>query len=201
MEEKTRSIAFLCPVCRQSVIAERTTFQIAAGPMKVPCPCGHSAVHIDMEGVNCILTVPCAVCRKDHHVSCSAHAFLHEKTLGFSCSASGLDCCYVGEEDAVFAAMSRLEDAMNQFESTALGQGAFLNEIVMHEVLSEVKDIMARDGVKCECGEKTQSVSINFSSVDITCKTCGAAMRIPAATASDVEDICCKNTLVLHKKR
>jgi RNase P subunit RPR2 len=64
-----------------------------------------------------------------------------------------------------------------------------------------VKDIMARDGVKCECGEKTQSVSINFSSVDITCKTCGAAMRIPAATASDVEDICCKNTLVLHKKR
>ena len=30
------------------------------------------------------------------------------------------------------------------------------------------------------------------------CADCGGAMRIPAATASDIDDICCKNKLVIH---
>lgn len=47
--------------------------------------------HVDLE-------VPCLFCDREHRVSCSTHAFLHQKALAFSCAASGLDCCYVGEE-------------------------------------------------------------------------------------------------------
>ena len=36
------------------------------------------------------------------------------------------------------------------------------------------------------------------SSIDLFCADCGGAMRIPAATASDIDDICCKNKLVIH---
>ena len=32
--------------------------------------------------------------------------------MAFSCSASGLDCCYVGEEGPVYAATARLENAL-----------------------------------------------------------------------------------------
>ena len=39
---------------------------------------------------------------------------------------------------------------------------------------------------------------VNFSSIDLFCADCGGAMRIPAATASDIDDICCKNKLVIH---
>ena len=41
-------------------------------------------------------------------------------------------------------------------------------------------------------------MQVNYSSVDLFCADCGAAMRIPAATASDIDDICCKNTIVIH---
>jgi len=200
VDEEKRSIAYLCPACRQAVIVERSVFQIAAGPVRLPCPCGKSAVQIEMRGPQSVLTVPCAVCRKDHHVSCSSHALLHEKTLAFSCGASGLHCCYVGEEEAVFAAMHRLEETMDCMENGEGSQSAFLNDAIMQEVLSEVKEIVARGGVTCECGAQALSVSIHYGSVDLVCKDCGAGIRIPAATASDVEDLCCQNSLILHKK-
>ena len=36
IEDAKRSIAFLCPVCRQTVILERTVFQLAASGSRLP---------------------------------------------------------------------------------------------------------------------------------------------------------------------
>ena len=90
-------------------------------------------------GITALLThtVPCLFCGKDHTVTCSSHAFLHEKVLAFSCAASGLDCCYVGEEGPVFAALQRLEEAVDKLEAASGEKGAFLDELVMQEVLSD----------------------------------------------------------------
>ena len=166
VEEPKRTIAYLCPSCRQSVVVEKTVFSLAAAPSAIPCPCGKSALKTEIIGDRVKLTVPCLFCEKEHTVSCSTHAFLHEKTLAFSCAASGLDCCYVGEEGPVFAAMKRLEEA----------------------------------GISCACGSKEWKLQVNFSSVDLFCARCGAALRIPAATADDLEDICCKPSLLIHGK-
>ena len=117
VEEPKRTLAYLCPECRQPVLAEKTVFSLAAGPSSVPCPCGKSALKIDMLGDHVNLTVPCLLCEKEHSVSCSTHAFLHEKALAFACAASGLDCCYVGEEGAVFAAMRRLEETVDKLQA------------------------------------------------------------------------------------
>ena len=35
---------------------------------------------------------------------------------------------------------------------------------------------------------------------DRFCGRCGAALRIPAATADDLGDLCCKQTLVIRGK-
>ena len=146
VEEPKRTLAYLCPECRQPVLAEKTVFSLAAGPSSVPCPCGKSALKIDMLGDHVNLTVPCLLCEKEHSVSCSTHAFLHEKALAFACAASGLDCCYVGEEGAVFAAMRRLEETVDKLEASAGAEGTFLDDIIMHEVLSELRDIAQRGG-------------------------------------------------------
>ena len=174
VEEAKRTLAYLCPACRQSVAVERSVFQLAASANELPCPCGKSSLRVELMGDRVKLTVPCLFCGKDHTVTCSSHAFLHEKVLAFSCAASGLDCCYVGEE------------------------GAFLDELVMQEVLSELKEIAQRDGISCTCGSHRWKLQVNFSSIDLFCADCGGAMRIPAATASDIDDICCKNKLVIH---
>ena len=195
VEESKRTLAYICPSCRQAVIAERSVFQLAASANAIPCPCGKSALRVEMMGDRVKLTVPCLFCESDHTVACSSKAFLHEKTLAFACAASGLDCCYAG-----FAAMKRLEEAVDKLERDAGEKGAFLDELVMHEVLSELKEIAQRDGISCACGSRKWKLQVNYSSIDLFCADCGAAMRIPAATASDIDDICCRNTMVIHGK-
>ena len=206
VEEAKRTLAYLCPACRQSVAVERSVFQLAASANELPCPCGKSSLRVELMGDRVKLTVPCLFCGKDHTVTCSSHAFLHEKVLAFSCAASGLDCCYVGEEGPVYAATARLEQALDKLESAkAAGQAGedkpFLDEIVMEEVLSEIRDIAKRDGISCTCGSKKWTFQVNYSSVDLICTQCGAQVRIPAATADDIDDICCKTNIVIRGKQ
>lgn len=198
VEDAKRTLAYICPACRQSVAVERSVFQLAAASSELPCPCGKSSLKVELMGDRVRLTVPCLFCGRDHTVTCSSRAFLHERVLAFSCAASGLDCCYVGEEGPVFAALKRLEEAVDKLEADAGAQGTFLDELVMHEVLSEIRDIAQRDGVSCTCGSRQWKLQVNYSSVDSTCAGCGAVMRIPAATADDIDDICCKDKLVIR---
>lgn len=198
VEEAKRSIAFICPACRQPVILERTVFQLAAAGSRLACPCGKSAIDVALMGNQVRLTVPCLFCEKEHTVTCSTHAFLREKTLAFSCAHSGLDCCYVGEEEPVFAAMRRLEETTDGLEAAAGEQGMFLNAMVMEEILGELRDIGQRGGISCTCGCRDWKLKINYSSVELFCARCNGALKIPAATLSDIEDLCCKVTLTIR---
>ena len=83
VEEAKRTLAYLCPSCRQSVVVERSVFQLAAAPSRLPCPCGKSALEVEVAGDRAKLTVPCLFCGRDHTVTCSAKAFLHEKAIAF----------------------------------------------------------------------------------------------------------------------
>ena len=202
--EKTRFISYLCPKCRQSVIVEKDVFALAAAPARIQCPCGQSELTVEFMPQRVNLTVPCVACGWDHLVSCPSHAFLREKALAFSCAASGLDCCYVGEEGPVYAATARLERAVDKLEapdpSGEEEEKPFLDPLIMEEVLSEIKDIAARGGISCTCGSKNWTFQLHYSSVDLMCRDCGAEMRIPAATADDLDDICCKTKLLIRGK-
>ena len=186
---------------RQPVILERTVFQLAASGSRLPCPCGKSALTVSLMGDQVRLTVPCLFCEQEHTVSCSTAAFLQEKTLAFSCANSGLDCCYVGEEGAVYAATARLEQAVDKLDQAPDPEEErppVLGPMVMEEILSELRDIAARGGVSCACGSKTWTFRVNYSSGDRVCGQCGAEMRIPAATADDIDDLCCKTTRLIR---
>ena len=196
--EAKRSIGWICPHCRQPVILERTVFALAAADSRLSCPCGGSAIEVSFVGDRVQLKVPCIFCEDTHTVTCSTAAFLNERALAFSCARSGMDCCYVGEEDAVFAAMRRLEETVDELETAAGADGTFLNDIVMEEILGELKDIAQRGGISCTCGSRSWTMAVRYSSVELVCAKCGGALRVPAATASDIEDLCCKPTLTIR---
>ena len=196
-----RYLAYICPVCRQSVIVKRDFFSLAAAPAHIKCPCGKSELLVEFLGGQVRMKVPCLYCGKEHTVTCSDRSFMQAKALAFACGVSGLDCCYVGEEGPVYAATARLEQAVDKLGEESGARGAFLDEIVMHEVLSEIRDIAARGGVSCACGSKQWELKVNYSSVDLICAKCGAQMRIPAATADDIDDICCKHTLLIRGRK
>jgi len=200
-QNEKRYISYICPKCRQSVIVARDLFTLAAAPNRIKCPCGKSELKLEFMPNRVRLEVPCVYCGHEHPVSCPTHAFVREKALTFSCAASGLDCCYVGEEGPVYAATARLEQALDKVDEEAEDKEMFLDEIVMHEILSEIKDIAQRDGISCACGSRHWSFDVHYSSVDLICTDCGAQMRIPAATADDIDDLCCKTTLLIRGQR
>ena len=113
-QDTKRYLSYICPRCRQSVIVERDLFSLAASTAHIKCPCGKSELTVDFQPNRVHLTVPCLFCGREHQVSCSTHAFVRERALAFSCAASGLDCCYVGEEGPVYAATARLEQAADK---------------------------------------------------------------------------------------
>lgn len=47
VEEAKRTLAYLCPACRQSVAVERSVFQLAASANELPCPCGKSSLRVE----------------------------------------------------------------------------------------------------------------------------------------------------------
>jgi DNA-directed RNA polymerase subunit RPC12/RpoP len=203
MPEEKRTIGYICPVCGKAVIVERTAFQLAAADNHLACPCGKSELTIRQRGDHCEVTVPCVYCAKDHKVACSNDALLHQKLLALTCSASGLGCCYVGEENDVFQAMEKLEQAVDKLvmDAQAEQRGAFLDEVVMGEVLGEIKEIAARGGISCTCGSKDYGIKVGFSDVDIICAHCGATLRLDAATPDDIDAVCAKYTLTIPGKK
>ena len=203
MAEETRTIGYICPVCGQAVVARRTAFQLAAGDGALPCPCGKSELSFRQLGDRCEVTVPCLFCAKDHRAVCSNDALLDQKLLALSCPASGLGCCYIGQEGPVFQAMEKLEAVVDKLrlDDQMDSRGVFLNEVVMEEILSELKDIAARDGVKCACGSADYGVKVGYSSVDLVCAHCGTALRLPAAGPDDLDSLCARNTLIIPGKK
>lgn len=198
MVEKKRAIGFICPKCRQSVIVERSVFSLSAAPTRIACPCGGSEMQIEYQGDRFVVQAPCAVCGANHRVTCPTRAFLEEPALAFSCGKTGLDCCYVGEKEQVYTAMTRLEERVDKLDEPKEAEGVFLDEIVMAEMLGELKDIASRDGISCTCGSHRWSMSVHYSDIELRCADCGGVLRLQAASLDDLNDLCCKSALVIR---
>lgn len=197
-QEQLRTIGFLCPKCRQSVMAEKDLFSLTAAPTVIPCPCGGSRLIVEYTGSRFKLNAPCPACGKNHTVSCGERDFRTRRGMAFSCKQTGLDCCYVGEEDVVCAALRRLEERTDLLNQEARQPGAFLNQVVMTEMLGELKEIAQRGGISCTCGCKDWRLTLHYASIEVSCAQCGGILRLPAATLDDLDNLCCQQTLLLR---
>jgi hypothetical protein len=196
--EAKRTIGFVCPKCRQSVIVDRSVFSLTAAPTKIACPCGGSQLCLEYQGDRFVVEAPCVICGGRHRATCPSHAFLHQKALGFSCAKTGLGCCYVGEEESVYGAIQHLEQSMDTMDEQKEQPGTFLNDIVMAEMLGELKDIAARKDISCTCGSKEWNLKVHYASLELDCAQCGGILRLPAGTMDDLNNLCCQKSLVIH---
>ncbi|SMC47939.1 hypothetical protein [Papillibacter cinnamivorans] len=195
--EDAKTIVYLCPVCRQPVTESRTAFALQAGPQSIACSCKDSSLSIVEEAAGkFLLRVPCAFCGGEHRAEIPAGSLLGKKTLVLSCPKTGAECCYLTEETAAKAAAQRLRQAGEMLDESA--EGTFLNETVMHEVLSELREIAARNKISCTCGSRKWGMRVLYGSVELTCGECGAKLRIPAATDEDLDSLCCLDRITIR---
>ena len=66
VEEPKRTLAYICPACRQSVIVERDLFSLAAATAHIKCPCGRSELRVEFVDDHVDLEVPCLFCGREH---------------------------------------------------------------------------------------------------------------------------------------
>lgn len=199
--EEMRTIGFICPKCRQSVIVERSVFSLTAAPTRISCPCGGSYVQVEYQGDRFLVEAPCVACGGRHRVHVPSRAMLRQKAISFSCGKTGLDCCFIGEENTVYQAVRRLEEAADRLNDKTEEEGTFLNDLVMKEMLDELKDIASRGGVSCTCGSKRWGLKIHYSSLELDCPDCGGILRINAGTMDDLNDLCCKSVLTIPGRK
>ena len=198
MEEK-RTIGYICPACGKPVQGDRSLFALQAGPAAVICGCGKGRLISEPVGTGFRLTVPCGLCGGEHRAEVDQEALLRGPGVALSCPETDRLCCYIGPEDAVTARLRELAIAAGK--SQERGEDAFLDDVIMYEVLSELKEIAGRGGISCACGSRGWQLRVRHAAVDLICADCGSRLRIPAATNEDLDSLCCRYTLQIPGKK
>lgn len=195
MREKI-ALGYICPACGKSVIGERTAFAFSAGVAGLVCECGESELVSESDGFHLRLTVPCGVCGGEHTARVEARRLFDGGSIALSCPERQQLCCCIGEEGRVTAALRQLQTAAEKLRGQA-EEEMFADSVIMYEILSELKDIAARDGISCACGSRQYRIAVRGGAVDLICGACGGRLRIGAATDEDLDQLCCRCTLTI----
>ena len=199
MAEQTRTFGYICPSCGKAVLADRTRFALEAAAIGAVCDCGHSELTAEPAARTYRVTVPCGVCGGEHRAEVAPGSLLEGPGVALACPETKQLCCYIGERDRVERSLSELERTLEKKKDREAD--TFVDDVVMYEVLSELKDIAARDGISCACGSKGCSLDIHGGAVDLICPSCGGRLRVPAATDNDLDRLCCQYTLTIPGKK
>ena len=199
MAEQMRTFGYICPSCGKAVLGERTQFALAAAAAGVVCGCGHSELTAEPAGHTYRVTVPCGVCGGEHRAEVPLESVLAGPGVGLACPETRQLCCYIGERPRVERALAGLERTIEKQKERA--GDTFVDDVIMYEVLSELRDISARGGISCACGAKGCSLDIHGGAVDLVCPACGGRLRLPAATDEDLDRLCCQYTLTIPGKK
>lgn len=198
--EEMRTFGYICPACGKSVLGSRSVFALEASNAEVECSCGGSALRVEFDERRYRVYVPCGLCGETHVAVCRPEQLISGSGIGLSCAKTKQFSCYIGTEGTVEKRLRELE-FLSQKEKQRDGDEepeAFADSIIMYEVLSELKDIASRqDGITCGCGSRRYGMDIRRSAVDLVCHDCGAKLRVPAVTDSDLDDLCCHMKLVI----
>lgn len=194
--EKMRYFGYLCPKCGKVVMHQRSEFALMAAAANMECECGKSALRVETDGNKFRLWVPCGLCGEEHQAECSKESIMEGRGIGLACPKTRQLCCYIGEEEKVRTSLENL--AIRAEKEKSEEREAFTDNVIMYEVLSELKDIAARGGIHCTCGCKQYKIQVGRDCVDLICPECGGRLRLPAATDEDLDNLCCRMTLEIH---
>lgn len=194
-EEQKRAFGYVCPKCGKPVYGERSQFALCAAAVALVCDCGYSELTAENDGERFRLTVPCGVCGGEHRAEVPSQRILQGEGVGLACPETRQLCCYIGEAHRVRSALRDLELAVQKRKDAS--DDTFVDSVIMYEVLSELRDIAARGGISCTCGEKGCAMEVHGTAVDLVCRRCGGRLRIPAVTDEDLDRLCCQYTLTI----
>ena len=194
--EQMRSFGYICSNCGKAQVHQRSRFALSAAAARMECECEKAALTVETDGVKFRLSVPCGLCGETHQAELDAQQLLEGRGVGLGCPKTRQICCYIGEEQQVMSSVEEM--TIRKEKDKAENPEAFTDNVIMYEVLSELKDIAARDGIACSCGSHGYAMQVGRAYVDLVCGMCGGRLRINAATDEDLDRLCCQMKLEIH---
>ena len=160
MSEEMRTFGYLCPQCGKTVMGTRSVFALEASNAEVECACGKSALKVAFDGTEYHIYVPCGICGETHEAHCPPERVLHGATA-LGCAKTKQFCCFIGPEGTVEKNLRDLAVlAEKEHQQQEDGEEAFVDNVIMYEILSELKDIAARGGIRCRCGSTRYGIQL-----------------------------------------
>ena len=202
---KSTKIAYRCPYCGCIISANVNMFMLP-GSFKLACiECHKSALEMSLtKDMKVHLSVPCLVCPHPHPYTVSSEIFFERDIFLLSCSFSGLDICFIGEDDKVEDEIDRTESIIMDLladaeddESAAVQSDMLVADTnVVREVLFALDELMKEKKISCsQCGSRAIKVVIDYDSVRLSCKVCNKETVLPArnkfdaSSAIDLEEL------------
>ena len=194
--DKTKATAaYRCPACGTTVRSIVGIFSLTAEAIKVKCPCGGSDMDlVYTKDKNIRLTVPCFLCPNPHNYTVSKSVFSSGGAVSLTCPYSGVDICFIGEEDEV---QKRIEESERELLellgdtemtdlSAASGQrGELTDPQVMDIVTYVVKELEDEGAIDCACKDGGDyEVKVGDAEVTVRCRKCGRLAHLPADSIS-----------------
>lgn len=203
--DKKTKIAYRCPYCGCIISADVNVFMLSGG-FKLTCiECYKSSLEMSLtKDMKVRLSVPCLVCPHPHPYTVSSEIFFEKDIFLLSCSFSGLDICFIGDEQKVEDEIDRTEsiimdllsDAQDDDNAAVQSDMLVADTNVVREVLFALDELMKDKKISCsQCSSKAIKVVIDYDSVRLGCKVCGKETVLPArnkfdaSSAIDLEEL------------
>lgn len=210
LNDKKTTVAYRCPECGAMVRSMFGAFSLSADMLRLKCPCGGSdmtIVHTNDKKIR--LTVPCFVCPTPHSFVVSSQMFFGRELFTLPCAYSGLDVCFIGDEESVISATKESDRELEELlgdhtfeELTTQRSSPFMTDPQIREIVTYVLQDLTEEGkVYCRCPEGEigeYEAEILDEEIIVRCKKCGAAAVVPANSFTAANDFLNADHLTLE---
>jgi hypothetical protein len=217
LSEKETLLAYRCPKCGAGVLSMMGIFALSGDMLKLKCSCGESELSIQRQPDGKIrLSVPCIVCAKPHVYLLGQNSFVRRAggdVFRLSCPYTGLDLCFVGEEDAVQDAIQEADNALLALMRDAglddieeLHQGDEMLEAreqdpqVADIIRYAIRELDDEGKITCNCQNNAiadYQFRLSDGELTVWCEECGASVSMVMAGVTMAEDFLQRDSLEL----
>ncbi len=204
LDPKQTTIAYRCPACGQGVKSIVGVFGLTGSKMRLKCACGGSALEINRnKDEKYKISVPCMLCGNDHKFTLSASTFFEKELFQYPCTYSGINTCFIGNEERVGLALEDNEkEVIELFKSIGVEDPAQIlantydeedkDEIEDTDVLDTIvfvlRDLLDTNSITCGCSEPDYDFLSCNGYIKVYCKSCRKSADIPAKGKQDAEN-------------
>lgn len=181
-------VAYRCPDCGTVVYGFVGKFALAAGMLRLKCPCGKSAMDISVtQDKKVRLSVPCLFCKQNHNFVVSTSIFFERDLFLLNCPYSNMDICFIGEKEKTDEQVDRtgaeLEKLLADLEAESLkdiqpqdmDENEVLPDPTVYDAIRFLLKELEYDGkVDCPCHAGEYDLRFCKEGIQVYCTTCGA---------------------------